>query len=1226
MRIACLLLLLLSPGYARSSCATFGDSNTGAGREGNGQRYYLVPVNIASDSTLSNFQLNVYGTAIAGNMVGLLYKDDGYGDPGALLAQSPPQAAFSGVNTIPMAMDLPAGNYWYGVWKENGTMEFWHELSGSSSRQSQNYATPVFPPNFVDNGNGFPGTHIALNFCDAAAPFTPTPTFTPPATGGLCGNYGTDTLGGSGSPATTDFLYGQQIYFPTTGSTTSLNFYLSSGSGQVELALYNGDVNIPTTLIETTGPQTPSLGWNRYPIGLHGLVPGYYWVVMNTTGPINFDLSSGGQLKYRSQPFGTMPGGFNPQGTISGFSFAAFLEACGVDGTATLTRTYSFTSTATKTITQTLTETPVVSATPTATPSSTRSPTKTTTPTITLTPIPACFTLGTTATGTGGAYLGAGEYFAQKLTLNLPGRLTNISFRISGSAIFHTRVALYADDAGFNRPGALLLQSASQNVVSGWNNFAVGPIDLTVGTYWLGMQIENNSGTTTAQYTAGGGLEYHVYNGTGVYGAFPDPMQTGGGTSTNTYAIYADLCDPSMYTATSTPTPSLTPGACNVLGNNSGVGVAQAANGAVNATRFDLIWGGRFNSINAYFNGGAGNSARFAVYDNDPVNGRPGNLINQSASTVISSLGFFSIPFPTTDLAIGTYWLAIQTNAAGLQVPVKAASGTTYNFTQGYTTFPALAPAGGAGTTQLFAIYADVCDPAQYTATPTTSPTRTATSSATVSFTRSPTPSVTDSFTSSPTRSPSLTPTVTKTATSTSTPTSSFSVTKTQTPTYSPTASFSFSPTLSSSATLTATRTATPTPSLTVSVTASKTSSPTPTFSSTRSFTVTLTGTPTHSPTLTPTPTVSPSNTSNASATASPTVTDSFSPSPTPTQSPTYSDSPTPTDSYTDSPTPSATPTLSESATASPSSTPSQTPSATPSQTQSETPSVTSTETLSSSPSPTWTATPSITDSFTASPTASDTPIASATITPTATPTPSVTKTASPTPSFTATPTATKTASPTATPSATPSCSVTPSATPTASPSPTESATPSVTKTASPSATETATPTVSVTPSATRTSSPTPTETLTLTQSATITVTPTITVTFSESPSFTQSPTITKTPTITLTWTPSNTPLPGGSPKPDSAQIGPVPAGLGQNLTVGYNKAATAVCGSIYMFAGPKVYSFCYGPSSNARSVNIPAPKNWPTVPATGYFMVNFNIKYADGTTDTTTQKFVIVQ
>ncbi|HJT25282.1 MAG TPA: hypothetical protein VJ873_11950, partial [bacterium] len=240
-------------------------------------------------------------------------------------------------------------------------------------------------------------------------------------------------------------------------------------------------------------------------------------------------------------------------------------------------------------------------------------------------------------------------------------------------------------------------------------------------------------------------------------------------------------------------------------------------------------------------------------------------------------------------------------------------------------------------------------------------------------------------------------------------------------------------------------------------------------------------------------------------------------------------------------------------------------------------------------------------------------PTATATSTPSGTPTQTPTLTPTSTPSFTPTLTATDSPTATATSSPTNSPSSTPSGTPTNSCTATPSSTPTFTTTSTPTATPSSTATL--TPTLTPTSTPTQTPTLTPTDS------PTLTATFTPTPSHTPTSTPTVTPTFTITLTPTITFTPTNTPPFSASNNG---------LTLAPNLLRDGQAAGLYFTGRPlssdwKVYTVS-GELVKHFTVAGTQGHSWnPGATASGLYLVEVHVAYADGTTQDRLFKVVVL-
>jgi hypothetical protein len=160
-------------------------------------------------------------------------------------------------------------------------------------------------------------------------------------------------------------------------------------------------------------------------------------------------------------------------------------------------------------------------------------------------------TFGEQGTGNDAINLNQDFLTATQFTCPASGSVNRIVFYVPITAGASGRVALYGS-GGVNLPGALLAESASQALVTGWNTFVISSTAVTGGTtYWLANQVSNNAAflgiyNDDSEYWKS--LDRYPF----TYGGYPDPFGSVSGITPPywRFCIYATEVAP-----TSTPTP-----------------------------------------------------------------------------------------------------------------------------------------------------------------------------------------------------------------------------------------------------------------------------------------------------------------------------------------------------------------------------------------------------------------------------------------------------------------------------------------------------------------------------------------------------------------------------------------------------------------------------------------------------------------------------------------------
>jgi len=477
-------------------------------------------------------------------------------------------------------------------------------------------------------------------------------------------------------------------------------------------------------------------------------------------------------------------------------------------------------------------------------------------------------------------------------TLPVEGVVRSISAHFAATSSGEARAAIYADNAG--SPGALIVQSGSENVSEGWHTFTIAETLLAPGPYWLAIQTLGMVGLTVGPGISNGEYYYPM-----VYGVFPASAEGSGNFDATSYSIYADYCPVVCGTPTFTPTatntteiiptatitPTIEPTA------ETGPGLLDDMEDNNNQN----LWGGYWYTYDDLGSGGSSYvvpwSDEMAAQEGvDPIEFFMSEVTDRPGSTYAARMtGYVTTDFTYGFVGMGTafvdpkdsidlslcgglkFWVKGDMNAYRVKITsssplfldgegdnhygyafIAGAAWTQLDipftsFTQELywgTTVPrpdALAMATDIQFQTMGQPHASIdlwiddieiygC-PDYPWLTPQMTPTNTVEIPATMTFT--PTSTLTWTLTPTATATPTITWTWTPVP-----PDSTMTWTPTITPTWSLTATLTFTPT----------RTATP------SATATPTRTATPTFTSTRTATLLPTGTATPTLTATPTP------------------------------------------------------------------------------------------------------------------------------------------------------------------------------------------------------------------------------------------------------------------------------------------------------------------------------------------------------------------------------------
>ena len=365
--------------------------------------------------------------------------------------------------------------------------------------------------------------------------------------------------------------------------------------------------------------------------------------------------------------------------------------------TGTLTPTSSLTPSATNSATNTATLTGTLTPSSTFTNTSTNSPTNTSTNTATHTATNTSTNTATnTATSTPTATC-AGGSFGSSSTPGLTGAVFNgiavSSYTLGSSGTVMTkgvsvylnsagtvlRAFIYADKAG--APDALVVASASQTPVVGWNWIPLSSVPMAPGNYWVGIQNE------AADYDVNSSsVSYTTYFEAATPSA-PAPNYFLPVSMTNNYmTIQVAYCDapgsptftpPATYTFTPTNTATETP-YCSVP---NFVGASGQGDGTYPMYQLEMVRNNipgtntvKAMGVSVYISVPAGN-IRAALYSD---NGDTPDILLSSTSLQTAVSGWNWLDFPDTPISPGDYWVAVQADASQVGYDTAVSADSTY--------------------------------------------------------------------------------------------------------------------------------------------------------------------------------------------------------------------------------------------------------------------------------------------------------------------------------------------------------------------------------------------------------------------------------------------------------------------------------------------------------------------------------------------------------------------
>jgi hypothetical protein len=308
------------------------------------------------------------------------------------------------------------------------------------------------------------------------------------------------------------------------------------------------------------------------------------------------------------------------------------------------------------------------------------------------------------------------------------GNVNRICFYVSDAGGGDARMAIYAS-GGTDVVGALLAQSVSQALVTGWNTFVIPDTAVIAGeTYWLANQVSSNA-VYIRLYNNDPDNNKTLVRNPFTYGSYPDPFGLPTGAYAERYCIYATEVTPT-FTPTMTFTPTLA--------------------GTPTFTR----------------------TATPSPTATPSATGTPTGTATSTATESVTHTPTFTITLTATPSP--TFTATPSVTASGTHTPTATRT-ETYTQSPTFTTTPTITRTSTISPTSTHSpVY-----------TPTPTPTITPTPSITLTRTMTPTRTATATVTRTATTTPTSTITATRTITLTRTisPTSTISPTMTTTPT-----------------------------------------------------------------------------------------------------------------------------------------------------------------------------------------------------------------------------------------------------------------------------------------------------------------------------------------------------------------------------------------------------------------------------------------------------------
>jgi hypothetical protein len=554
-------------------------------------------------------------------------------------------------------------------------------------------------------------------------------------------SFGKNTLGSGPLAPSGGILVANKFSLSVAGNLFRLNVYVEPvpTPGNIQMAVYTDNAGAPQSLVAQSTVQAAAAGWNVLDVPQTILAPGNYWIAVTSSNGVNLSNQTGatGDVRYINAGPGSLPVNFSGS-TSADWNFSMYADYCAIPGSPTPIPTPSFTPTITPTITLTATPTQTAAC---STP----------------------FNFGRNYIGGHTEEIDNGTA-ASKFTMPVGGVVSELHVYVSGNTGTSVKMGLYNDSA--STPGSLIVGSGTQVVVSGWNNFAVAGTFIPAGTYWIAAG--SLAGSNGPQFAADTALDNSDANDGYIAGSLiPTGNFSGSGPFQFSLSVYADYCVPGSsptpilsptktFTPTNTPTHTATPTetvALSCVGSYSfgknyllgSVGLFNAGNSF--AGHYTLPVDGTVKTLHVYVPGATGENISMGIYTN--VSGHPGTLLSQSNSQAAIT-GWNSLSIPATQLAAGTYWIALTTDSSG----VSLSNDNGNDLSDGYfgSGSPGALPSSFGGSGPLgysFSYYADYCvTSGSPTPLPsvTWTPTLTYTLTATPTITQTPSCSAPTSF------------------------------------------------------------------------------------------------------------------------------------------------------------------------------------------------------------------------------------------------------------------------------------------------------------------------------------------------------------------------------------------------------------------------------------------------------------------------------------------------
>jgi hypothetical protein len=539
------------------------------------------------------------------------------------------------------------------------------------------------------------------------------------------GGFGNTSAGSSTDSSDSNFMQGSRYTVGTSAlSVTSMSVNVgavdTTPNNLFQVAIYSDSNGVPASLVASSvSGLLVANSWNTMPVTATLAANASYWLMYNTNGrsasvnDLRYNMGAANQSAY------------NPSGTAFGAWPSAFGTATRGNYSFSIYATYVGSATPTPGPSATSTSTPTAGPSATVTSTPTFGPSATSTWTSTRTPVPPTSTSTTIATATSTSVSGTcpcttwpasaapanpnnsdlqAVELGVKLRADSDGFITGVRF-YKGSGNTGTHVGSLWSSAG-----TLLGQATfASETATGWQEVSfASPVAIVANTTYVasyhtnvGHYASDQNGLSTVADRAplhalasgsSGGNGVYMYGAASLFpnltfnatnywvdivftpstGPTPAPP-TATPVATNTAqptatAVATNTAQPTLTSspaATATPALSPTPGGPTIYGNTHiGATVDTSDSNWLNGSRITIgaspLAMGSMSVYVASVDTAPNNIYQMAIYTDTA--GRPGTLVAQTGSGVLTANAWNTLPIALTLNANTSYWLIYNSN------------------------------------------------------------------------------------------------------------------------------------------------------------------------------------------------------------------------------------------------------------------------------------------------------------------------------------------------------------------------------------------------------------------------------------------------------------------------------------------------------------------------------------------------------------------------------------